>query len=254
MGQLETDAHLLGLFLINRPGTDNNKPCDILPVVAEILAKNGKSVEFSRFPAGDSCTGEISLLLHHLRRSRSIGGLHSLPSGMGFQIFSALGEGLGMRIHCLDLRDRGTGDTQKDVIGLHHLFTYNIKLVLSKKIIDISDNSLSGIFDGKDRIIRPSCRDFLHGVTEGLYMIVSDFVWKICTHGRVTVGSLHSLKDNRHIVQRKAVRHMVVPGFVNAFLCKKLVLAFPADRHHLLEQFLHPERVELAVGLGSQRF
>ena len=125
----------------------------------------------------------------------------------------------------------------------------DIKLIFCQKIINIRHDPLCGILDRKDCIISLAKSNLLHRCTEGLDMVAVDLLREICSHGRIAVCALNSLKNNVYIFERKFVDHLVVSLCSDTILGQKLVLAFAADRHDLLKKLLRTKAVEASMCL-----
>ena len=209
-------------------------------------------VSYTHLPAGNSSLRNLLFFFYLFCGCSCVLCFYSFPFLMTFQKQFALGKSLWMRINGPDIIQRTSRNPQKHVVYGNHLLSHNMKPIFCKKIINICYDSLGGILYGKDRIICPSGCSLLHCLPKGICMVAFDFLREISAHGRIAVSSLHSLEYYVDTFQWKLIYHLIIFFFSHSICGQKLVLAFSADRHNLLKNFLNTKRIKLPMSAGPQ--
>ena len=157
-----------------------------------------------------------------------------------------------MRTYLSDILQFSIWQSQKYMLRTDDLFSYNAKLILCKKIINISNNTGSCILNGKYRIVCSSLHNCFHCIAPGFYMKTLNIVLEIFPHCSIAVCTFHTLKDNSYIFQRKCIYHFQFLIVLDSMLCEKLILSLTADRHDLLKKLLRTKLIKFSMRLTSQ--
>ena len=256
MRQFDTDTDLPGILPEIRFSGNNHKPC-LIVAADKLLIQNLQSEMFRRIPAGDRSFLRIPALSHHLRGHRRIQNRLLLPLWMFLKVCFRLCQSLRMGIDLGQLLYPAPRNSHQHMSHRNNLLPDNIIGIFHQKVINVKHASRCGIFDGKYRIIRFSLADRLHRILPGFHVEAVHFIAEERFHRRKTVGALHSLKHYRGACGRKLVdRNITVFRHSSGLpvLREQLILAFPADGHDLLEEFLHGFSVKRIGSHRSQGF
>ena len=101
-----------------------------------------------------------------------------------------------MRTYLSDILQFSIRQSQKYMLRTDDLFSYNAKLILCKKIINISHNTGSCILNGKYREIRAAFINSTHGIPESFHMKGIDIFPEKSAHSSLGIRSLRSLVDH----------------------------------------------------------
>ena len=124
---------------------------------------------------------------------------------------------------------------------------HHADVIVHQKIKDIRHRSGRRILNGKHAVVR---LPFSHGLHDQRMVQAGKFLCfrpEKLHRGFIAISPFHSGVGDALSFHRQFPHHRKPGRFLFPVLHKELILAFPADRHHMGENLLHPLAVKFSL-------
>ena len=250
MRRFKAEAHLSRIPAIHRFGGNDNKAGHIVLIIINGRRQHLQAVKAARNLAGYGGLVSLSIGSDLAGRHRRVLHADLTPLLVAVQIFAALHQRLGMRIHGLNIIQPRLWKPQKSMSHPQLGFRHNIVGMLHQQIIVVAHCPGGGILNGKYRVVGSSLLHLHHGVLPAGNVIHRRIRSEKLDGRPVAVSALHPLINHPDSflfqgIHRAKAQLQSLPVFRQI-----LVLALAANGHQLREKLPH----RLAVKVPFRHF